>query len=73
MGASVPPATTTSALPSRIMRDASPIAFAPAAHAVEMQRFGPVQPKRIEIIPAVAFAIIIGTRNGLTRLAPFSR
>ena len=34
---------------------------------------GPVKPKLIEIIPAVAFGIIIGTKNGLTRLAPRAR
>src|SRR5262245_64982416 len=68
-GASVAPATTTSALPSRTMRTPSPIAFAPAAHAVEMQSAGPVNPKRIEIDHAAAFGIIIGTKNGLTRLA----
>ena len=48
------------------------MALALAAHAVEMQRFGPVQPSCIAIGPAVAFAIIIGTRNGLTRVGPFS-
>ena len=69
-GASVAPATTTSALPSRTMRTPSPIAFAPAAHAVEMHSAGPVKPNRMEIMPAAAFGIIIGTKNGLTRLAP---
>ena len=54
-------------MPSRISRTPSPIAFAPAAHAVEMQSAGPVKPKCIEITPAVAFGIIIGTKNGLTR------
>ena len=53
-------------------RAASPIAFALAAHAVATQKFGPFQPNCIAIVPAVAFAIIIGTRNGLTRAAPFS-
>ena len=53
-------------------RAASPIACALAAHAVEMQKFGPFQPNCMAIVPAVAFAIIIGTRNGLTRAAPFS-
>ena len=48
-------------------RAASPIACALAAHAVEMQRFGPVQPNCIATVPAVAFVIIIGTKNGLTR------
>ena len=64
---SVPPVITTSALPSRISRAASPMAWALAAHAVAMHRFGPVQPNCIATVPAVAFAIIIGTKNGLTR------
>ena len=50
-GASVPPATTTSALPSRTMRTPSPMALAPAAHAVAMQSAGPVKPNWIEIMP----------------------
>ena len=40
--ASAPPTITTSALPSRMRRIPSPMAWAPAAHAVVMQRFGPV-------------------------------
>ena len=39
--ASVPPATITSASPSRIMRKASPIEWAPVAQAVETLWFGP--------------------------------
>ena len=70
--ASVPPATTASAVPSRMRRAPSPIACVPAAHAVAMHMLGPVQPKLIEIAPAVAFGIIIVTKNGLTRLAPRS-
>ena len=73
VNASVPPAMTMSALPSRTRRTPSPIAFAPAAQAVLMQNAGPVQPNRIEITPAVAFGIIIGTKNGLTRAGPFSK
>ena len=73
MHASVPPVITTSALPSRISRAASPIACALAAHAVAMHRFGPVQPNCIATVPAVAFVIIIGTKNGLTRVGPFSQ
>ena len=38
-----------------------------------MQRAGPVKPNRIEIIPAAVFGIIIGTKNGLTRLGPRAR
>jgi hypothetical protein len=73
VNASVPPATTTSELPSRIRRTPSPIALAPAAHAVDTQNAGPVQPKCIEMTPAVAFGIIIGTKKGLTREAPRSK
>ena len=69
---SEPPVITMSALSSRMSRAASPIALALAAHAVATQKFGPFQPNCIAIVPAVAFAIIIGTRNGLTRAAPFS-
>ena len=48
------------------------MALAPEAHAVEMQRLAPANPWRIDSSPAVALAIIIGTRNGLTRLGPRS-
>ena len=73
MAASAPPATMTSAEPSRIMRMPSPIEWAPAAHAVVTQRFGPVKPNCMPTRPAVAFGIIIGTSIGLTRCGPFSR
>ena len=59
--------------PSRMRRTPSPIALVPAAQAVETQNAGPVQPKRIEITPAVALGIIIGTKNGLTRDGPRSK
>ncbi len=72
-GYSVPPATTTSELPSRMSRAPSPMAFVPAAQAVAMHNAGPVNPYRIEMTPAVAFGIIIGTKNGLTRDAPLSK
>ena len=36
-------------------------------------RLGPVKPWRIETRPAVALTIIIGTSNGLTRVAAPSR
>ena len=73
IAASVPPHTTTSALPSRIIRSPSPIALAPDAQAVDTQRLAPVKPCFIDTRPAVALTIIIGTRNGLTRLGPRSR
>ena len=71
--ASVPPAITTSAVPSRIRRTPSPMACAPAAHAVATHRLGPVHPSCIATTPAVALGIIMGTKNGLTRDGPFSK
>ena len=70
--ASVPPATTTSAMPSRTRRAPSPMALAPVAQAVATAVLGPVKPLRMPISAAVALAIIIGTRNGPTLLGPFS-
>ena len=55
------------------MRVPSPMAWAPAAHAVVTVRFGPVKPLRMATRAPVALGIIIGTKNGLTRSAPFSR
>ena len=70
--ASAPPATATSTEPSRTMRTASPMAWAPAAHAVVTVRLGPVKSPRMATSAPVAFGIIIGTKNGLTRSAPRS-
>ncbi len=61
---------TTSASPSRISRAASPTALPPAAHAVTTEKLGPVKPRWRAMNAAVALDIIIGTRNGLTRMAP---
>ena len=47
-GDSVPPATITSASPSAISRDASPIACAPVEQAVTTEWFGPLSPCLIE-------------------------
>ena len=44
----------------------------PAAHAVLTVSHGPCQPQRIDTVALGAFGIIIGTRNGDTRRAPFS-
>ena len=71
--ASVPPASTTSTVSSRISRVPSPIAFALAAHAVAMHSIGPFHPRWMPISPAVEFGIIIGTKNGLTRSGPLAR
>ncbi len=63
--ASVPPATMTSALPLRIRWKASPIASAPAAHAVAAARLGPRKPCLMLTAPAGEFASILVTRKGL--------
>ena len=63
---------TTSAMPSRTRRAPSPMELAPVAQAVETAVLGPVKPLRMPTSASVALAIIIGTRNGPTLLAPFS-
>lgn len=63
--ASVPPATMTSASPWRIRLKASPIASAPAAHAVAAARLGPWKSCRMLTAPAGELARIRVTRNGL--------
>src|SRR3954447_22894764 len=70
---SEPPVITMSALLLWMRRAASPMALALAAHAVATHILGPFQPNCMAMVPAVALAIIIGTRKGLTRAAPFSR
>ena len=52
---------------------ASTSAWVPAAHAVLTVWHGPCQPQRIDTVALGALGIIIGTRNGDTRRAPFSR
>ena len=46
--ASAPPAIITSAAPRRMVWNASPIEWAPAAHAVTLLLLGPVAPKRMD-------------------------
>ena len=69
---SAPPVMTASQRPQAISRAALPMAWVPAAHAVQIVSFGPCRPHRIEIAAPAALAIIIGTRNGDTRRSPFS-
>ncbi len=64
--ASAPPAMTTSAEPSRIMRTPSPMAFDEVAQAVATQKLGPVQPNSMPMTAVGALAMNIGTVNGLT-------
>ena len=72
IGASVPPASITSARPSRIASSDSPIAMFDAAHAVHCDESGPCVPSSIETQPAPMFGMICGIENGLTRSGPRS-
>ena len=63
--ASVPPATMTSAWPPRMRWKASPIASAPAAHAVAAALLGPFSLCRMLTAPAGEFASMRVTRKGL--------
>ena len=73
MDASVPPTTTTSARPSRIMAMPSATASEPEAQA-ETGVWAPARaPSSMEMLAAEEFAISIGTVKGLTRRAPRSR
>ena len=72
IAASAPPAATTSQRPLAIHMAASTRAWVPAAHAVLTVWHGPCQPHRIDTVALGALGIIIGTRNGDTRRAPFS-
>ena len=69
--ASEPPARKTSASSSKIIRQASPMAWHAVAHAETGAKFGPLQPNSIETSPLAMFAIIIGMVNGDTRPGPF--
>ncbi len=69
---SVPPAITTSHRSEAISLAALIIACVPAAQAVQVFSAGPLKPYFIETAADAAFGIIIGTRKGDTRLAPFS-
>ena len=65
--ASEPPVHIISAYPSRIWRNASPIALVALAHAVTTLVQMPFAPSSIAIHPAPIFTINIGTKNGDTR------
>ncbi len=54
---SLPPAMAASASPYWIMRNASPTAWAPVVHAVDVQRFGPLRPYLIEMLPPASLVI----------------
>src|SRR5574344_1819424 len=67
---SVPPQIIISASPYFTIRAASPIEWAPVAHAVTTEIFGPWKPHLIEMFPAAILIIPLGIKNGLTRRGP---
>src|SRR5438270_1344089 len=72
IAASEDPARTTSHRPVATRRAPAPTLWVPAAHAVTMDSHGPHNPYRIEMSAAARLPIIMGTRKGVTRRAPFS-
>ena len=69
--ASVPPAIAASASPYWIIRNASPTAWAPVVQAVDVQRFGPLRPYLIEMLPPASFVMSPVMKNGeMTRGLP---
>ena len=72
MAASDPPVRTASQTPEAMSRAALPMAWVLAAQAVTVASQGPRQPQRMEMAAPAALAIIMGTRKGETRRAPFS-
>ncbi len=53
-----------------MISNASPIALAPAEHAVQTALSGPLSPNSSETCAAAMFGSIIGAKNGLRRLGP---
>ena len=68
--ASEPPAIITSASPRRMISNDSPIECAEAVHAVQVARFGPRAPNRIDTWPAARLMIDAGMKNGEMRRGP---
>src|SRR5687767_6997464 len=64
IAASEPPAIIASASPRRMISNDSPTACADAEHAVQVARFGPLAPKRIDTCPAARLMIDAGMKNG---------
>src|SRR3954453_53415 len=70
MTASVPPATTTSARPDRMMSRPSDMASAPVAHALAIECTPALAPSSRPTYAAGPLGISIGTVCGLTRRGP---
>ena len=64
IAASEPPAIIASASPRRMISNDSPTACAEAEHAVQVARFGPLAPKRIDTCPAARLMMDAGMKNG---------
>jgi hypothetical protein len=71
-GASTPPATATSALPSRIRRNASPMAMVPEAQDMPLVELGPVKPNSMATAQLAAPTKVLSATRGSTArgLAP---
>ncbi len=64
IAASDPPAIIASASPLLMISNESPTACAEAEHAVQVARFGPFAPKRIDTWPAARLMMEAGMKNG---------
>ena len=64
IAASEPPAIIASASPRRMISNDSPTACADAEHAVQVARFGPLAPNRIDTCPAARLMMDAGMKNG---------
>ena len=74
MAASEPPAIIAIASPRRMISNDSPTAWADAEQAVQVARFGPLAPNRIDTWPAARLMIADGMKKGeILRGPPWSR
>ena len=64
IAASDPPVIMTSASPRRMISNESPIACADAEQAVQLARFGPLAPNRIDTCPEARLMMADGMKNG---------
>src|SRR5829696_10293367 len=73
IAASDPPAIIATASPRLMISYDSPTACADAEQAVQVARFGPLAPNRIDTWPAARLMIAEGMKNGEMRRGPPSR
>src|SRR4026208_396141 len=73
IAASDPPVIMTSASPRLMISNESPIACADAEQAVQLARFGPLAPNRIDTCPAARLMMADGMKNGEIFRGPPSR